>query len=56
MEIVTLVQELDSSFDENWVCKEDAVRYTTKLESERVSEFLVGLNRELNKRRGRILS
>lgn len=39
----------------NCVCKEDAVWYTTKLESERVFEILVGLNHELNDVRGRIL-
>lgn len=55
MKMVTLWQKLDSSSDENWECKGDSICYKLKLDSERVFEFLLGLNHELDEVRGRIL-
>ena len=56
MEMLNLWQELDLSFDEEWECTNDSVRYRRKLENERVFEFLAGLNRDLDEVRGRLLS
>ncbi|XP_041009636.1 uncharacterized protein LOC121253694 isoform X1 [Juglans microcarpa x Juglans regia] len=55
MEKTTLWQELDLSFEEEWKCTGDSVRYKKRLENERVFEFLVGLNQDLDDVRGRIL-
>ena len=49
-------QELDILTEETQECSEDSVKYTKKLEDERVYQFLVGLNRALDDVRSRILS
>lgn len=47
MEMVTLWQELNTNLEEKWVCKEHSVLHKSKLESERVFEFLARLTREV---------
>ena len=54
-EMKSLWQELDLSYEEEWECSGDSVRYRKRLENERVFEFLAGLNQELDEVRGRIL-
>ena len=54
-DMVGIWQELDLSFDEDWECRGDTVKYKKKLENEIVFEFLAGLNQELDDVRGRIL-
>lgn len=56
MEMKTLWQELNMSFEEEWECTKDSVRYKKKLENERVFEFLAGFNHDLDDVKGRILS
>ncbi|KAL6317167.1 hypothetical protein AAG906_029919 [Vitis piasezkii] len=55
-EMLGLWQELDLSYDEEWECTGDSVRFKKKMENERVFEFLAGLNRELDDVRSRVLS
>ena len=55
MEMATLWKELDMSFEEEWECLRDTIRYKKRLENERVFEFLAGLNRDLDDVKGRIL-
>ena len=55
MKMETLWQELDLSFEEEWECLGDSVRYKKRLENGRVFEFLVGFNRDLDDVKGRIL-
>ena len=43
-EMKSLWQELDLSYEEEWECFGDSVRYRKRLENERVFEFLAGLN------------
>lgn len=47
--------ELDLSLEYEWECVGESVRYEKKLENKKVSEFLVGLNKDLDNGRGRIL-
>ncbi|KAL6327175.1 hypothetical protein AAG906_015214 [Vitis piasezkii] len=49
-------QDLDLSYEEEWECTGDSVRFKKKMENERVFEFLVGLNRKLDNLRSRVLS
>ncbi|RVW85271.1 hypothetical protein CK203_046562 [Vitis vinifera] len=41
---------------EEWECTGDSVRFKKKMENERVFEFLVGMNRELDDVRSRVLN
>lgn len=50
-----LWQELDLNLEETGKCPEDNAQYQRKVESERVFEFLAGLNHELDDMRGRVL-
>ena len=54
-EIVTLWQELDLFYEDEWDCPTDNVRYKKREENERVYVFLAGLNQELDEVRGHIL-
>ena len=56
MEMLALWQELDLSNEKEWRCADDSVLFKTRLEKERVFEFLIGLNWELDDVRGRILN
>lgn len=56
MEIVNLWQELDLIKEEKWECTNDNVGYNKKLYSERVFQFLTGLNQELDEERRRFLN
>ena len=49
-------QELDLLLDENSVCATCNVKQRQNLEKERVYDFLVGLNQDLDEVRGRVLS
>lgn len=55
MEMTQLWQELNLSLEEEWECTGDSVRYKKRVENERDFEFLIGLNRDLDDFRGRIL-
>lgn len=55
LEMTSLWQELDLSNEEDWECSKDSEKYKKRLENDRVYEFLVGLNRDLDEVRGRIL-
>ena len=55
-EMLGLWQELDLSCKEEWECTGDGVRLKKKMENERVFEFLVGLNRELDDVRSRVFN
>ncbi|PON67215.1 hypothetical protein PanWU01x14_103900 [Parasponia andersonii] len=50
-----LWQELDLFYEADWGELEDHVKFKTHLDKERLYEFLVGLNRDLDEVRGRIL-
>ena len=54
-EMVTLWQELDLCFKDEWDCHTDNVRYKEREENDRVYVFLAGLNQELDEVRGRIM-
>ena len=54
-DIVTLWQELDLCYDDDWECSADSVKHKKREENERVYNFLAGLNQELDEVRGRIL-
>ncbi|GAV70419.1 UBN2_3 domain-containing protein, partial [Cephalotus follicularis] len=49
-------QQLDMLEDIKWHCPEDNQQYKKILEKERIYKFLLGLNKELDEVRGRILS
>ncbi|KAJ9702785.1 hypothetical protein PVL29_004494 [Vitis rotundifolia] len=51
-----LWQDLDLSYEEEWECTGDSVRFKKKMENERVFEFLAGLNHELDDVRSRVLN
>ena len=54
-ELVTLWQELDLCYEDEWDYQKDSVRYKKREENDRVYVFLAGLNQELDEVRGRIL-
>nr|XP_027078684.1 uncharacterized protein LOC113701961 [Coffea arabica] len=54
-QMVTLWQELDLCYEDEWDCRADSVRYKKREENDRVYVFLAGLNQELDEVRGRIL-
>ncbi|KAI5430515.1 hypothetical protein KIW84_034918 [Lathyrus oleraceus] len=54
-ELLTLWQELDLCYDDNWRCTEDSVLFLKRQENDRVFMFLVGLNKDLDDVRGRVL-
>ncbi|GAU31183.1 hypothetical protein TSUD_316080 [Trifolium subterraneum] len=54
-ELLTLWQELDLCYDDNWKCAEDSVLFLKRQENDRVLMFLVGLNKDLDEVRGRVL-
>ncbi|KAI5422143.1 hypothetical protein KIW84_045559 [Lathyrus oleraceus] len=47
-EILTLWQDLDLCYDDNWRCTKDSVLYFKRQENDRVFMFLVGLNKDLD--------
>ncbi|GAV89710.1 UBN2_3 domain-containing protein, partial [Cephalotus follicularis] len=49
-------QQLDMLEDIKWHCPEDTQQYKKIVEKERIYKFLLGLNKELDEVRGRILS
>ena len=49
-------QQLDVFEKIEWSCSEDAVKYRKIVEKERIYKFLLGLNKDLDEVRGRILS
>ncbi|KAL6343242.1 hypothetical protein AAG906_022158 [Vitis piasezkii] len=51
-----LWQDLNLNCEEEWECTDNIVRFKKKMENERVFEFLVGLNYELDDVRSRVLS
>ncbi|XP_057971056.1 uncharacterized protein LOC131159875 [Malania oleifera] len=55
IKMLGLWQKLDLSCEEEWECTGDSVRFKKKMENERVFEFLLGLNRELDDLRSKIL-
>lgn len=55
-ELVTLWQELDQCYDDVWENSNDSAHHMKREENNRVYMFLVGLNRNLDEVRGRILS
>ncbi|XP_058771890.1 uncharacterized protein LOC131645231 [Vicia villosa] len=54
-ELLTLWQELDLCYDDNWRCTEDSVLFLKRQENDRVFMFLAGLNKDLDEVRGRVL-
>ena len=54
-DIVTLWQELDLCYEDDWECPANSVKHKKREENERVYNFLTGLNQELDEVRGRIL-
>ncbi|KAK3017341.1 hypothetical protein RJ639_007522 [Escallonia herrerae] len=54
-EIVSLWQELDQCYNDEWVCPSDCVKIMKKEECDRVYLFLAGLNRDFDEVRSRIL-
>lgn len=54
-ELLTLWQELDLCYDDNWRCTEDSVLFLKRQENDRVFMFLAGLNTDLDEVRGRVL-
>ncbi|KAJ0081507.1 hypothetical protein Patl1_11101 [Pistacia atlantica] len=46
--LAKLWQGLDLFYEVDWSCSQDNKKYTKMLENERVSEFLAGLNKELD--------
>ena len=53
--MVTLWQELDQCYEDDWENPNDATRFKKREENDRVYMFLAGLNQELDEVRGRIL-
>ncbi|CAJ2644120.1 unnamed protein product [Trifolium pratense] len=54
-EFLTLWQELDLCYDDNWKCAEDSVLFLKRQENDRVFMFLAGLNKDLDEVRGQVL-
>lgn len=52
---MTLWQELDLCYDDNWRCTEDSVLFLKRQENDHVFMFLAGLNKDLDEVRGRVL-
>ena len=50
-----LWQELDLFFEADWSCFQDTTKYTKMLEKEKAFEFLVGLTKEPDEVRGKVL-
>jgi len=48
-------QQLDIYEEIKWSCAEDSMQYKTLVEKERIYKFLLGLNKDLDEVRGRIL-
>ena len=55
-EMVSLWQELEQCYNDEWECTGDSVKAMKKEESDRVYLFLAGLNKEFDEVRSRILS
>ncbi|RVX12561.1 hypothetical protein CK203_011644 [Vitis vinifera] len=55
-EMLGLWQDPDLNCKKEWECTGDSVRLKKKMENERVFEFLVGLNCELDDIRSRVLN
>jgi len=53
--MVTLWQERDQCYEDDWENPNDATRFKKREENDRVYMFLVGLNQELDEVHGRIL-
>ncbi|KAI5395130.1 hypothetical protein KIW84_061650 [Lathyrus oleraceus] len=53
--MLTLWQELDLCYDDNWRCKEDNVLFLSRQENDRVFMFLVGLYKDLDEARQGIM-
>ncbi|KAK5819583.1 hypothetical protein PVK06_024596 [Gossypium arboreum] len=54
-EMMSLWQELDQCYNDEWECPEDGVKAMKKEENERAYLFLAGLNKEFYEVRSRIL-
>ncbi|KAI5424254.1 hypothetical protein KIW84_030447 [Lathyrus oleraceus] len=54
-ELLTLWQELDLCYDDNWRCIEDSVLFLNRQENDSVFMFLAGFNKDLDEVRGRVL-
>lgn len=54
--LLTLWQELDQCYEEDWENPKDAARFKKREENDRVYMFLAGLDRSLDEVRGRILA
>lgn len=54
-EMVTLWQELNQCYEEEWGSPTDSMQYMKSKEDDKLYLFLVGLNRELDEVWGRIL-
>ncbi|KAI5434139.1 hypothetical protein KIW84_021124 [Lathyrus oleraceus] len=55
-ELLTLWQELDLCYDDNWRCTEDSVLFLKRQENDRVFMFLARLNKDLDEVRGSALA
>ena len=53
--MVTLWQELNQCYEEEWGSPTDSMQYMKSKEDDKLYLFLVGLNRELDEVWGRIL-
>lgn len=53
--LMTLWQELDLCYEDNWKCMEDSVQFIKRQENDRVFMFLASLNKELDEVRDRLL-
>ena len=54
-DLKTLWQEFDLFYEYKWNCAHDSALFNKTIEKERVFDFLVGLNKDLDEVRGRIL-
>ena len=54
-EMVSLWQELDQCYNDEWDCPTDSVKIMKKEENDRVYLFLAGLNHDLDEVRAQIL-
>ena len=54
-EMLILWHELDLCYEEEWKNPRDNARYMKRVENDRVFVFLMGLNKDLDEVRGRIL-
>ncbi|KAI5427181.1 hypothetical protein KIW84_032559 [Lathyrus oleraceus] len=52
-ELLTLWQELDLCYDDNWRCTKDSFLFLKRQENDRVFMFLVGLNKDLDELKGK---